>query len=1276
MRSIVEDARDEIKAIAPKIRPPSPETIDSLRALSGPLARPQDPIVALYADQRAQQRAGGVQTLNANRDPLGLGALQPAPPPSIADRQRQAYAAPSRDPLGLRELREPESASDFSLRDRAPAAYRQLQEGSGPRIVRELARDIPDVIREPARRLVSETAQTYLAGGPIGRIGDEILRRTPGAERVAGPLADIRQKAGDLVAEVTVPRQVWEVALEAVPGIGVGPDAVRAGRRALATALADEGLPATVRGVRTLVERKTPAGVRQILTEEFGGIGGDRRRLQTAGENFLDAEKRARMGLPERRAPDEQGVMLSALRDRARPGLRGLGDKSTQVVASQTRRDMRLREAGNISPQIAARIGASAAGAAAGSTQGDTPQERFRNALIGAGLGAAGAELLIRNPGALDALVKSERGALDPDALKAHLRAKREAAGGVPGEPPDEVRAIVARAPSGEATAFDYGGIRVERIPTGPKKGRWRAQAGNTEVIGLSPESTISLVRERLPSSTTGPAARGEAPAPRPAAEPSLAPVETPLTPEQEAIARRLMPAEFISRNAPPMTQERMMRAIESAFSQRPDKGATAEELRPLMDALEGRSPNAGDAAPAFNPTPEELTQFRTLIDHGDWTTTPGARIAANTALKKLQAGEVPSDKQFALFYRALASKQPTAAPGRAAPKVAPKPGKPQSARAAPERLAEGAEPRGLTGERVELPPDTGAAQLALADNVADAYVGALSVGRGVDPAQVTSKFTNFLRQITSPLSLIKTIKTTADIGWGGRNGWRLIARNPREWARMYGRQYKALAGEAQFEEMQAAAKAYPWRARADASERPLAVLERGTGSPETSGEEFLSVGDNPVMRGVRTVLSPFERAYVAPGNLMRAEVFDKNHARLVRVNKGPVSDADFQLLEDIANNATLRGNTSALGLNSGLISSLLFSAKGVVSGPQFAADMIRALVNGGGQYSNEARKIAAEQVGAYVAMGMSVLGTVAATGYALDKADKPSFVNVDLNDLSPTFGQISVGNKRWNYWGSDATLVRTLVQMARRKTQKPGLPAQAADPFRLGQKFIANKLAPGLPRAAYDVVAEGGRSYNEGIFNTDPINMKSPMGALIYAFNQVSPIPLGNAVNSYREGGVDAALFSAATDPQGLTTSTYDLAPSEREIKSAENAPMRKKVDASGYNDIGGDIWKELQDDGSAPKEYATPGEMRDSIVAEVLAEIEKESPGADPLQAQAIADEVAGSVSVLDLYAELTTAARDSFLRANPEIATLLVQLGERSASETMENLAEATP
>lgn len=470
---------------------------------------------------------------------------------------------------------------------------------------------------------------------------------------------------------------------------------------------------------------------------------------------------------------------------------------------------------------------------------------------------------------------------------------------------------------------------------------------------------------------------------------------------------------------------------------------------------------------------------------------------------------------------------------------------------------------RGVEGGRSGLLdlPSTGM-QTRLAESIDEAYVGAIAAGNGT-PTEI-GKWTRRLQAALSPFQLVKTVATSFDIGWGGRQGWRLMPRNAVQWFSMYGKQYRAFASDEAFTEIEAATKAFPNFERSQSMERPLAYLQRGTGSPETSGEEYTSALTRKIW-GLRGS----ERAYVAPGNWMRQAVLDKQVARLVKVNKAPVSDADFQLLIDAINNATLRGNTKWLGnTNASTLASLLFSLKGQVSGPQFAMDAVRAAVNGGDAFTPEARKIVMEQFGAYVGMGMTMLGLAAATGYGLNKQGVPEYVSVDLNKDSKTFGEISVGEMRWNYWGADLPLVRYALQVTQGKREPgAGIPAQGVDRLRLTQNLIGSKIAPGVPAALWtEFVRDGYDPFGQRDINT-------PKGAAMFSLDQITPLLISNGIDAYNDRGPWAVAPTLLANVSGFTTATYDNTASGEEAASAAKAPAREALQGAGVPFSGNEI-------------------------------------------------------------------------------------------------------
>lgn len=672
------------------------------------------------------------------------------------------------------------------------------------------------------------------------------------------------------------------------------------------------------------------------------------------------------------------------------------------------------------------------------------------------------------------------------------------------------------------------------------------------------------------------------------------------------------------------------------------------------------------DTSPLFNPTPEELEHFERLIDGGAWTSNPGARIGAKTALRKLQKGEAPTDGQLTLLYRALGQTREEAAANARKPATASAGGEPPkqpptatSAAPAPgggnlDDLARG------IGEAMETPANLSpyprdrhiSAYADATDRAAD-EVNALMVNRALDGLKTKpsgSVWFERFKTVLSPLQLVRTVKTSLDIGWGGRQGWRLAPRNPREWRRMYWSQYRAFVSEDAYQQMQAATKAMPHFEQAQALDRPLAFLERSIdGNPEKSGEDFLSPLTSKIP-GLRQS----ERAYNGPGNLYRQSILEKHIAAVEKANGGqPITTADLQLLVDNLNNGTLRGNTRFLGQTWGnVMGSTLFSLKGQVSGPQYIADAIR--ITRDESISPAAKNIVRQQVGAYIGMGMSTLALMATTGYILNEKGVPEFVSADLNPKSPSFGEVKVGKMSWNFWGADAPLVRFALVLYHRKQEVDGVPIEK-DPFQAAQNFIRSKIAPGAPALMWDAIVRKGRGYT-GQDLTDPKEFG------LYLADQVAPIFLVSALETYKAAGPAYVAPQLAAEISGFSTKAGTQQSVEPEDKERFNA--RQYLDESGYSDLDDQLWTRMQERGTVPQGYDSRAAFVRALgdrVEERLAE-----GGYPPELKDIVVKRVLDRIPGIGTYDSAIVALRAGARQNDPAITRALIGAGEKEATE----------
>lgn len=783
----------------------------------------------------------------------------------------------------------------------------------------------------------------------------------------------------------------------------------------------------------------------------------------------------------------------------------------------------------------------------------------------------------------------------------------------------------------------------------------------------------------------------------------ALAPSERgALTPSQgdepiEALSEDVRPLADDAQAAEPLTRAE---SVPTAQRQEPPAQRVPDEAAPSVPSPSPVASGGGSAGgPPGGPkwadgTPARITPKRgketlfteddaalgilvSKIERGNWTETPGARTGARSIVNMLMRGEMPSEKQMAMLMRALAS---DVSPPK--PKIRPK-GKTPRAKAA--AIAEGGappprKPRVVVGDEPPVEPPTARDyaepepdRVLAGDQGAQQTldVGAVRLADGMrnrtladiaDKPNVQQRFANFFRGVigapkfvlnnkkdlaAAVIQIPRTLKTAIDIGWGGRNGWRLFPKHKAAWFRMYGRQYKTLWSEEAYQALQAQTAALPHFERLKAA--GLAFLERAKitgGDIERTSEAGLSkfTSDIPVLR-------QSERAYIAPGNAMRYEIASDFITRWEAKNGIPMPDAEIKRLVDHYNAATLRGNTGLLNkAHAETLGSILFSTKGLVSGPQYVAGGIRALADP--SIDAAVRAEIAGDVASYIAAGMGVMGLMAVANSETD------FAEVDFNTHSPTFGQVKVGPVRWNYWGADQSMVRQILMQLpyHGGTQTiDGVPEDVNRP-ESAWRYISNKLAPGIPRTAWDSAVNRGRTF-EGR------DVNSPSGFAMNLLDQTVPIPTETGREAYANAGPIAAVVSVLADLNGLTTSTYDPQPKQ----SKEEYEAQQYIDKSGYNDVGDEVWKDLREGAAA--QYDGPTEYRNAMIAEIVADIEETDDTVPPVVAQAIAEKIVAQDPALTVYDSVTGKIRDTMITTDPKLAEYLVQTGERGAVATLE-------
>jgi hypothetical protein len=301
----------------------------------------------------------------------------------------------------------------------------------------------------------------------------------------------------------------------------------------------------------------------------------------------------------------------------------------------------------------------------------------------------------------------------------------------------------------------------------------------------------------------------------------------------------------------------------------------------------------------------------------------------------------------------------------------------------------------------------------------------------------------------------------------------------------------------------------------------------------------------------------------------------------------------------------------------------------------------------------------------------MSTLGLMAATGWALDKNGKPQFVNVDMNKDSRTFGEVSVGGFRWNYWGADAPLVRYALAVSQGKQQiAAGGPAVSADRRRISENFAGAKIAPGVPRALWvQLVNDGYDPYSQREVNT-----KS--GALLFAIDQVDPLFFANTFEAYQDLGPAAVAPAFIANQLGATTATYNLEPTEKQAERMQSIESSKALTEAGYVTSDAYYQREkpafVRSFGPEAEKYDDISGLKTAWVDQYLAGWMKKNGLPEPA-ARADLQREFEKLPIVEEFKEKLKQAETNFIRRNPKAAYEAWAAGELELDQEQQKILE---
>src|SRR3990167_6762726 len=324
MLSIVREMQEEIRRMKPKIRPPTPETVESLRAVMSPTP---DALVEGYAASRADMRTPDVRLRLQQPRTIPLPTVrrvqsdqtQTFGQPELPELyQRRMTSAPVLRNQGVnlalrasagqvRDIRDVD-VTEYGYDPGNPQTWEQANRQAIAEAQKRTAQGVEGVrVRYPG----DEETLAQGVGATAGQIGGLLNRELPvlpqvreAAGRVAQPVAEmaveqtpglaIAQKIGERVpyyptpeglmvggVEGLVPTRVWEVALELLPGIGTVPGVMSAVRKgnpeaiaAVRRALKDPRAADAIAGARRALQAESGALRMARGPEDLGGAAG------------------------------------------------------------------------------------------------------------------------------------------------------------------------------------------------------------------------------------------------------------------------------------------------------------------------------------------------------------------------------------------------------------------------------------------------------------------------------------------------------------------------------------------------------------------------------------------------------------------------------------------------------------------------------------------------------------------------------------------------------------------------------------------------------------------------------------------------------------------------------------------------------------------------------------------------------------------------------------------------------------------------------------------
>lgn len=448
-------------------------------------------------------------------------------------------------------------------------------------------------------------------------------------------------------------------------------------------------------------------------------------------------------------------------------------------------------------------------------------------------------------------------------------------------------------------------------------------------------------------------------------------------------------------------------------------------------------------------------------------------------------------------------------------------------------------------------------------------------------------------------LSIPRTLKATADLSATFRHGAVASVKHPVLASRSFVKQVRAAFDSDYAVALDEARRATPESQLMTSFGRYLSPLDARTAEMTAREEQFVS---NVAERipGIGAVVRGSNRAFATYLNEMRHGIEKQVLKDLPQDMRTPER---MQFLADWLNHSTGRGDLGWFKDYAPTLNSTFFSPRYAVSLVQRHTDAIKAA---GQLVGNVARREALDPVAkeiagsmlAFYGTGLTVLGTMKAAG-----------LEVGLDSNSPNFGKFKVGNTWYDYWGGLSQDARLISNIVSGKSVSGRTGTEYDQRFSESiLNFLRNKLAPGLPTVATDVMvgrtgdqlpltgnldpATNARQFAQQFAGMDVAEELTPGGEL---GRQLGFLILGEIVSGWQADKIKGALGGGIAGGLGLSSTSYMPQPDDRAQVSKERL---LRGGASGE-------YEEIRLKAKAQMEAIDPN-LRGSALRDRVAEIE----------------------------------------------------------------------